>query len=446
MEAEGRLNRFDIEACLNRQRMRGSHVAILALCTLIMMIDGFDVFIIGKVAPAISHDFGVTADAMTIVFMMQQAGLAAGAFLIGPLGDRYGRRAMLLLSTAAFGLFTIASLFARDLMHFAILRGLAGFFLSGVLPSVIALLSETAPGKLRARFITIAFAGYSAGGVAAVAYTAVALDRYGWQGGFWLGGLLPLAMLPLILFLIPESPVFQAQRNPRDPAIAATLRKLAPDEDLSGVDEFVVATPKRGRVRLAALFEGRMALATALLWATYFFALGSIALLTSWMATLFQELGGIPIQRFAVFSLFGFIGSFAGMLSVGWLMDRFGHIRTLPWIFLLNAAALVALSYLPFGTAAFVAMLIMWQFCQAGGQAGLNAVAAAHYPAGIRSTGVGAAFGSGRIGGVVAPLMGGMAIAMHFSLQQSFWMMATPALAAGLLLFILCWKRPVTDG
>ena len=196
-------------------------------------------------------------------------------------------------------------------------------------------------------------------------------------------------------------------------------------------------------MKLDALFRGRLLLATALLWSTYFFALGSIALLTSWMATLFQEIGGISIQRFAMVSLFGFIGSFAGMLGVGWLMDRFGHLRTLPWIFLLNAVALVTLSYIPFGTVAFILALILWQFCQSGGQAGLNAVAAAHYPPDIRSTGVGAAFGSGRIGGVVAPLVGGLALASHLTLQQSFWLMALPALCAGVLLFTLCLLRPV---
>jgi len=179
-----------------------------------------------------------------------------------------------------------------------------------------------------------------------------------------------------------------------------------------------------------------------LIWFSYFFALGNIALLASWMATFFNELGGVSLQDFAVVSILGFVGGLIGMLSVGFLMDRFGHVTVLPLIFLLNAASVFLIGYIPFGTVAFIIVLLLWHFFQSGGQAGLNAFAASYYPTHVRSTGVGWAFGSGRIGGVIAPVFGGIALSSNLSLQEVLAFVALPSVAVALFIFLLCVLRP----
>jgi len=439
------MREVNLDEVLADQKVNRTHVGVLLLCTLIMIIDGFDVFLIGKLAPAISSSFGLPADAMTIVFVLQQAGLAAGAFLIGPLADKYGRRLMLISCTVLFSLFTLLTLIATSITEFAIYRAIAGLFLSGVIPNVVALLSEIAPARLRATFITIVFCGYSAGGVLAAAFTATMLESHGWHAGFWLGGLVPLALVPFIMWYLPESVQFRAGRNGKDPRIVPTLRRIAPSFVPQADDHYLpaAARPATGsKWNIMEIFRDRLALATVLIWLSYFFALGNIALLASWIATFFSELGGVSLQDFAVVSIVGFFGGLVGMLSVGFLMDRFGHLRVLPLIFLLNGVSAFVIGYIPFGTATFIIVLLIWHFFQSGGQAGLNAFAASYYPSHIRSTGVGWAFGAGRIGGVIAPLFGGLALKHDLSLQEVLAFIALPSLAVAFFIFLLCVLRP----
>ena len=97
---------------------------------------------------------------------------------------------LLIACSLAFAVLTLATALATSILQFAILRGLAGIFMSGGLPMAIALLSELTPRARRGTFISIAFIGYSAGGAAGGAVAAWMIDDHGWQSGFWLGGCL----------------------------------------------------------------------------------------------------------------------------------------------------------------------------------------------------------------------------------------------------------------
>ena len=196
---------FDVQAFVDGQPVRAVHYRILVLCGLALFIDGFDVFVVGKVAPAIAASYGASSSAMTGVFLLQQVGLALGAFAASPLADRFGRQRMIVVCTAIFGLVALASPFARSLGELAILRGIAGFFLSGVLPMAVALVAESAPRVRRGLFISLVLAGYSTGSAAGGVVAAWLLDSWGWQAAFWIGGGIPLALLPLLQWALPES-------------------------------------------------------------------------------------------------------------------------------------------------------------------------------------------------------------------------------------------------
>ena len=179
-------------------------------------------------------------------------------------------------------------------------------------------------------------------------------------------------------------------------------------------------------------------LQTLILWCACFLALGNIALLANWMPTFFQELGGIPIQEFAILAMISFAGGAAGTLTMGFLLDRLNPYWLIALFFLIDAAALYAMGQLPFGTGAFLIAMIAWQYTQIGGQTGINTLATLGYPPEIRSSGIGWAGGWGRIAGIVIPAWAGaMALEMALGLDVVMGLIALPALVIAALVFLL---------
>ncbi|WP_129790472.1 MFS transporter [Sphingosinicella sp. CPCC 101087] len=438
------MSQFDVEAFIDRQKIGPRQILILAICTLFCFIDGFDIFMIGKIAPAIAEGFDEPPAAMTQLFLYQQIGLAVGAFLVAPLGDRFGRRTMLVVSAILFGTLSLVSIWAQSLHQLSILRGVGGIFMSAGLPLAVALIAETTPKPRRATFIAIAMAGYSTGSAASGAVAAFLLDDYGWQSAFWIAGLVPLLCVPLLLLFVPESIKFRTERNARDPAIARTIARLYPAADLTGVDSFALGTSreKPKKARLLDIFADGRGFSTTILWICCFLSMSNIALLGAWLPTFFQEMAGVPIQRFAIVAMIAFSGGFAGTLIMGYLMDRFRPAPVIACAYVVLAAALVTLGYVPFEAPLFIAVLILWSFCQSGGQSGLNTFITYAYPPRMRSTGLGWSGGAGRIGGIlIAPTFGGFALQQGLTLQTTLLCVAVSPLIVAALILLLGYRQ-----
>ncbi|MCW2362173.1 MULTISPECIES: MFS transporter [Sphingobium] len=437
------MNRFDVEDFIDRSRISATQIMALLVCVLVCFIDGFDIFMIGKIAPAIAADFGETSEAMTKVFVYQQIGLAIGAFSIAPLADRFGRRFMLMVSCLIFGTITIGSIHAQTLTQLAVLRGIAGVFMAAGLPMAMALISELTPKRKRSTLISLALVGFSTGSAASGVVAAWLLDSYGWESGFWIGGLVPITCAVLLFLIVPESLKFRAERNPSDQRIATTIRKIDRNVDLRGDELFVIESggAKGRKAKLSDVFsEGRLTM-TALVWAACTLSMTNTALLSAWMPTFFLEMSGIPIQDFAKVAMIGYLGGVAGTLSIGWLMDRMRPALLIACFYVMLAVTINLLGWVPFYSAFFVVALLTWQFFQTGGQSGLNTMIAQVYPPRMRSTALGWAGGAGRIGGIVAPIAGGFALAQHYSLQLTLALTAALPLGTAILMFALAYIR-----
>ena len=99
------------------------------------------------------------------------------------------------------------------------------------------------------------------------------------------------------------------------------------------------------------------------------------------------------------------------------------------------------------GTFIFVIGLVVWNYCQVGGQTGINNLATLGYPPEMRSSGIGWAGGSGRMGGIAFPLAGGAALGLELSLQSLLIAVAVPALIVAVLIALLGWtnsRQPAT--
>jgi AAHS family 4-hydroxybenzoate transporter-like MFS transporter len=430
--------RFDVAAFIDERPIGRREIMALIVVSTVLFIDGFDMYFLGKILPAIAVGLGGTPVDMGPVVTFQQVGMAIGAFLMPPLADRVGRKPVLALCLIVFGVLSLWAVFSTGFTMLAWLRGISGVFFSAMLPIGLALLSETTPKRRRALFMSIALVCFSGGNLASGAMTAWLLEIYGWQIGFILGGILPLAALPLLL-LIPESLAFRVTRNPADPRIAPAILKLDSGAPIQGGEAFYMGGQgKTEQLGPLAMFGPRYRMQTILLWCMCFFSLGNIALLANWLPTYMQELGGVPIETFALYMMIGYFGGAAGTLTMGWLMDRVNPYWLITGYFVVDALAIASLGFLPAGPAIiFIAALIVWNFSQVGGQTGINNLATLGYPPEMRSSGIGWAGGMGRIGGIVFPALGVVALSMALPLQTIMLITAIPALLIAALIFTL---------
>jgi AAHS family 4-hydroxybenzoate transporter-like MFS transporter len=241
------------------------------------------------------------------------------------------------------------------------------------------------------------------------------------------------------MLLVPESLAFRVSRDPVDPNIARTIRKVDREIVFSGFERFGYGPEEHSSARVGprAILSRRYRLQTVILWATCFLSLGNIALLSNWLSTYFQELGGVPIQEFAKFLMIGFIGGAIGTLSMGWFMARTNPYWLICGFYLLDAVAITALGWLPFGTGIFIGAMMAWSFAQTGGQTGLNTLATLGYPPEMRSSGMGWASGVGRFGGILFPLAGGVALGAALPLHLLMPLIAVPCVLVSVLIAIL---------
>ena len=158
---------LDIEGFIDRRPFGLFQWGILVLCFMVIAADGFDTAAIGYVGPALAAQWGLSKLALGPLFSSALIGATISALVAGPLGDRIGRKQVLLWSVLLFGIFSIASAFATSLSQLMILRFLTGLGLGAAMPNVVTLLSEYSPARHRALLVNAMFCGFTLGSSAA---------------------------------------------------------------------------------------------------------------------------------------------------------------------------------------------------------------------------------------------------------------------------------------
>jgi AAHS family 4-hydroxybenzoate transporter-like MFS transporter len=436
-QAEDSPRLIDIPQFIDEHPVGSFQIRVMLLCAAVLFIDGFDTQAIGYVAPALAHEWSLARGMLGPVFSAGLFGLMIGALIFSTIADRIGRRRIIVLCTAAFGVASLLTLFVNDAGWLIAVRFLTGLGLGGAMPNAIALTSEFSPHRRRATLVMVTFAGFSIGAALGGLLAAALIPIFGWRSVFLAGGLAPLALLPVLATTLPESIRYLALLGGRDREIATVLRRIAPLKDFGDGARFVVAERRLAGLPVAHLFADGRRTTTVLLWVVFFTSLLDLYLLSNWLPTVINDLG-VSVSAAAAIGAMLQVGGVVGTFTLGRLIDRFSF-RALALTYFFAAAAVAAIGFTGGSIALATVAIFAAGFCIVGGQTGSNALAAMFYPTAIRSTGVGWALGIGRAGSIVGPLVGGVMLAHQIGAKPLFVVAAVPALIAALAALALAF-------
>jgi AAHS family 4-hydroxybenzoate transporter-like MFS transporter len=430
---------INVVEVINEAEIGRLQVLVLAVCALVTILDGFDLQAIAFTGPVIAQQWGIEATALGFIFSAALVGMTLGALLMGMLGDRFGRKVAVALSVAMFGVFTVATARAESYTELLVYRFLTGLGLGGAIPSVTTLTAEYAPARLRVRMIAVMSIGLPLGGVFGGLLAAQMIPLWGWKSVFYVGGLFPLVLLPLIGKLLPESLHFLVTKGKKgaNGTVTQILHRLNPSGHYTERDAFLVPEIRMRGLLIKPLFGNGLARNTLLLWLAFFINLLALYFLMSWLPAILVDAGfliGKAINVSVLFSLGGAIGA----LLLAQLMSRYGS-RQMLTVFFFLAALLCAVVVRLIGSSTFFLTLIIFLsgFLTISAQIGMNATAAGIYPTHIRATGVGWALGIARVGAITGPVIGGVLASLRLDIQGYFLIFGLLLMVAAIAIALL---------
>jgi len=417
----------DVVALIDSSPISAFQYRVIILCGLIALLDGFDIQAIAFVAPVISRELGIDAVQMGKILSASPIGILLGATMLAPLGDRLGRRPVLLWGFALVGLASLVTAWASTTTEFVVCRLLTGIGLGATMPNVVALTLEFVPTRQRTFLVSLMFCGIPVGGFLGGLAAAAIIPSHGWEPIFFFGGVLPLMICGLLAWLLPESLRYRAAHGESSESLSREASRVVASYTPQQGDVLRFAEGERAiNAPWRALFDAAVFRTTLTLWAVFFTNFAVLYLLLSWLPTLLVNAGWTLKGAFAGTSIF-MLGGAVGGLILAWLVDRHGARRVLVPSFLVTAAAIAMLGVAGDTLAIIAALAFLAGVGTVGTQSCLNVVAAGSYETRVRSTGVGWALGVGRIGAILSPMAGGFALAAGWSSVSMFLLAAVPS-------------------
>jgi len=426
---------LDVDTLIEGQPLgRLQYVIVFWLCAF-MLIEGYNMQVVAFTAPAIIREWHQTKASFGPVISATVIGYMMGSMLLGTMGDRLGRKRVIIGGALTFGLFTGVAAFAESLTQLLSLRVLAGIGLGGAVSTGIALAAEFTPHRMRATVIGLMYVGYTVGASMGGFLSAVLIPAYGWRSVFVVGGLLPFPLCLVLATVLPESIRFLALKGASPERLGAIARRLRPEQNFSGVTRYTAAESRHGNSPVAGLFQDGRALFTVLLWFAFIASLAGHYFLTGWLPTVLSDAGFSISQANIALALLQ-VGGAIGSVLVGLMLDRFG-VRIVVLAFFLATPAVISLGMISHPVSLLFVMVAVAGGGVLGGQTALNAVSGIVYPTEMRGTGAGWALGIGRIGSMAGPIVGGILITKGFSRLSLFSWSSLPLFFAGLAMLVL---------
>ncbi|MCM8732289.1 MFS transporter [Hephaestia sp. GCM10023244] len=401
--------------------------AVVMLCCLINISDGFDVVSLAVAAPVLSKEWQVDPGVLGTIFSAAAIGLTIGAFLVAPLADKIGRRPVMLGSLASLTIAVSLTSVASALWQLFVLRLVTGIGLGTLVVCLNVTVADYASTKARNLSMAILHTGFTIGMMLGSGIAALVLETIGWRAVFVAAGTLNVITLVLSFFILGESRDFLVRRQ-----AARDLARLNRLQRRMRLDPFAAMPPRPAIVRnwrtsLTAMLEPGLRGQTILIWiASLTYAIVGYFLL-NWKPTILANAGLTPTLAAASGIITGACGAL-GHLAMGLAGRRVGEGRLTAMFFTGAMVTLVIFGIQPPDPIPLLAMAGLTTFFVVGAYTGLFLVAVNIYAPSIQATGVGFVVGFGRVGAIVGPMIGGFLLSTGLDRMGTYFVFSAIAI------------------
>jgi AAHS family 4-hydroxybenzoate transporter-like MFS transporter len=414
----------DVSEIIEQQKLGRFLIGLVLISWIITFFDGLDSNLISFASPYFAGEFHLSKVQTGNIFSMGLLGTLIGGFILGYVGDRFGRRPTVILATAAFGVLTICFYLANSYEALFALRLTNGIPLGGMLPLAWALNIEYAPKRYRATIVTVIMMGYSLGTALGGPVAIWLIPKFGWRAVFLFGGIAAIASAAILFAVLPESIRFLASKGQQPERIAALIRRFAPGRAVPAIAEFIVGD-EAGHARNfnpALLFRGELLWITPLIWVAYIFSSMAVFFIVNWTPLVFEALKFTRTEAAAAASMNSLMGALGG-LALMRFTDKRGAIA-ITIMPVLTAILLLFAGFIAIGHTAFLVLSALIGGFLIGGHFGLHSICGIFYPSAYRGNGAGWATSVAKIGSVAGPILGGVILSTSLPVRHIYAVLA----------------------
>lgn len=416
---------------------------IVALATVGLIFDGYDLVVYGAVVSTFlrdpTHIGNVTPAIAGLLGSYALVGVMAGALLAGAVGDILGRRKVMLMSYAWFSVGMGFTAMATTASAFGWLRFATGLGIGSLVATTAALVSEYAPAGKKNLINAITNGGIPLGSLLAALLAILLMQHIGWRGMFWIGALPIVTLFPLAYFKMPESVAWLASRGRMEEARRMSERTGVPMPEPVSVKPGASTPAGAGKVGFAGLFSAHYLLPTVVLGLMSATGLVLVYSLNTWLPEIMLRAGFNAKGSLSFLAVLNG-GSLFGALAASRAADRFGPKPVVAACFATGAVALVLLT-LGFPLAGLLAIVAVVGLGTSGTQTLIYGFVANYYRTNVRAAGVAWCAGFGRLGGIGGPMLGSTMIGAGFQLDSIFYVLAGLGVLGVLLTLLVPMAR-----
>lgn len=434
------LKPLTIQEQINDRPMGLSQWIIVAVSTLLMITEGYDIQAMAFTANAVSNELGLTPSQLGVALSAGLMGMALGTGIVGPFADRFGRKPLLIIFLAINIVGLLGTMSATNFGELFTWRLLTGVGIGGTMASGMVLISEYSNRRYRALALSIYSAGIPIGGTIGGLLTVPLISNFSWHYVFFVGAIISIIVWLLVLFVVPESLENLTIRNQRGNKKALSqaegiARRLSLETPL--ILPEISQRDSRVASAYAELFSKKNRSTTVKMWTLYFLMMASYYFVSSWTPQLLVEIG-LTAEQGIYLGMVIVGGGLVGNILYGVISSRFDPRRVM-LVFAVTSSILM----LAFGAATSTVLVVVVVLGLAlgvvisGCMAALYTLAPLSYPAQLRSTGVGMAMTVGRIGSILAPLAVGGLLDLGWTPVLMYFVFAPLVLIPGVLAFFL---------